>query len=169
MSKFFGHLKTILRHKYEVFRLMRECGRGWQGFWHDMSKFSPTEFIESVKYYQGVQSPINVARDIQGYSKAWLHHRGVNKHHSQYWVDLSFGKITCAEIPWKYLIEFICDGVAAGKTYCKNAGIDWRPENPLKYWEEKDSKSFYNDKTKAKYCIIILTSLIMVYDILLQK
>lgn len=149
-NKFFAHLRTVLLHKWEVFKLMRACGKGWQGFWHDMSKFSPVEFFESVKYYDGTQSPINLAREDKGYSAAWLHHKGRNKHHSQYWIDYSFGNITCAEIPWKYLLEFICDGVAAGKVYCKNAGKEWTEDNPLDYWIRVDSKSVINNNTKVK-------------------
>ena len=129
---------------------MCKCGRPIQGLLHDLSKFTPTEFIESVKFYQGNQSPINVARDVQGYSDAWLHHKGRNKHHTQYWVDLSFGKITCAEMPWKYLVEFICDGIGAGKAYARNQGKEWTEQDPLSYWETKDQYSIINEKTKAK-------------------
>lgn len=72
------HFKKILIHKKYVFFFARKLRIGWQGFWHDMSKFSPTEFFESVKYYQGTSSPIDAAKADMGYSMAWLHHTGHN-------------------------------------------------------------------------------------------
>ena len=74
----FKHFKKILIHKRYVFFFARKLGIGWQGFWHDMSKFSPVEFWESVKYYQGTSSPIDAAKADMGYSMAWLHHKGHN-------------------------------------------------------------------------------------------
>mgnify|MGYP006938595370 CR=1 FL=1 len=43
---------------------------------HDLSKYSPSEFIPGVKYYQdGHRSPNNAQREDEGVSKAWLHHK----------------------------------------------------------------------------------------------
>lgn len=126
---------------------MRDCGYRRRGILHDLSKFSPTEFIESVKYYQGNRSPIEACKEDKGYSLAWFHHRGINKHHSQYWCDISFGEVIPAKMPMKYLIEFICDGVGAGKAYLKD---DWTQKSPLEYWERKDKKSFYHDETREE-------------------
>jgi len=148
--KFFGHLQTVLYHKWQVFILMAKCGKPVQGFMHDMSKFSPVEFFESVKYYTGTKSPILAAKKDKGYSIAWMHHKGVNKHHFVYWVDPLFGDMVCVEIPWKYLLELICDGIAAGMTYSKNKGEEWRASNQLDYWYNIDSNSFMNDNTKKK-------------------
>lgn len=67
----FKHFNKILIHKKYVFFFARKLGIGWQGFWHDMSKFSPVEFWESVKYYQGTSSPIDAAKADMGYSMAW--------------------------------------------------------------------------------------------------
>ena len=93
MKNFVNHLKKILVHKWYVFIAMCSCRRPIQGLFHDMSKFSPTEFITSVKYYQGSRSPIEAEREDKGYSIVWLHHRSHNKHHSQYWVDMTWGVI----------------------------------------------------------------------------
>ena len=60
MNKFFGHLKTVLTHKWWVFKYACKLGIPWQGFMHDMSKFSPTEFFESVKYYMVMTRPEEV-------------------------------------------------------------------------------------------------------------
>ena len=76
------HLQTINHHKYLVMKECFEVGLYKQGLLHDMSKYSPTEFIESSKYYTGKHSPISEAKRENGYSKAWLHHKGRNKHHS---------------------------------------------------------------------------------------
>ena len=77
----FKHFKTVMTHKMYVFLFCKEAGIPWQGIKHDLSKFSPTEFIESVKYYTGTDSPINNCKKVNGYSEAWMHHKGRNKHH----------------------------------------------------------------------------------------
>lgn len=116
-QKFFGHLKTVLKHKYWVWYYMNKCGRGWQGLCHDMSKFSPTEFWESVKYYSGTSSPIDACKKDKGISMAWMHHKGLNPHHYEYWQDnFDYGG-EAKEMPWKYKVEMICDYLAAGRAY----------------------------------------------------
>ena len=84
---FFGHLHVINRHKFLVFKLCCRVGIPFQGLVHDLSKFSPEEFFEGVKYYQGNYSPIRNCKTVNGYSRAWLHHKGRNKHHYEYWFD----------------------------------------------------------------------------------
>lgn len=145
IKNIFGHLKTITKHKWVVFKLSIKAGIPLRGFLHDLSKYSPTEFFESVKYYQGgKRSPIPVARETQGYSKAWLHHKGRNKHHLEYWYD------TEAEmppvIPYKYAVEMICDKLAAGIVY---KGKEWTKEFEIEYWETKEKgRVLVNDKIK---------------------
>lgn len=147
MLNCFKHIITIIKHKHYVFINMTKCGYPIRGLLHDMSKFSFVEFSESVKFFQGNRSPIEAAKEDHGYSLAWLHHRGRNPHHSQYWCDISFGKVIPCEIPFKYLVELICDGIAAGKVYM---GKKWNNDTPLEYWLSKDCKSFYNANTKVK-------------------
>lgn len=149
-EKLKGHTKTVIDHKKEVYKCMKDCGHPIQGLLHDMSKFSPIEFFESVKYFTGTRSPIENAKEVKGYSDAWLHHKGKNKHHSQYWIDNSWGKTTPQEIPWKYLLELICDGIGAGKVYSKNRGETWSQETPLKYWYDRDQTSYYHPNTRKK-------------------
>lgn len=141
MKNIFKHLKIIFIHKWYVFKAMCDCGKPFQGFMHDWSKFSPTEFLESIKYYKGTSSPIDEAKRVKGYSDAWFHHRGRNKHHSQYWCDISFGEVKPCKIPWKYVVELICDGIGASKAYSKN---EWNKSIPLQYYNNVDSKSFYH-------------------------
>lgn len=145
-SKLLGHIKLVLRHKKYVFIAMKDCGHPIQGMLHDLSKFSLAELIESVKYFQGDRSPIEAAKEEKGYSSAWFHHRGRNKHHSQYWVDISFGEIRPCKIPWKYLVEHICDTIGAGKAYMGNK---WTNSVPIDYWNSKDSKSYYHNDTRS--------------------
>ena len=130
------HIALVSKHKWVVFKLCCRVGIPIRGLLHDLSKFSPTEFWESVKYYNGKKSPIIVSREINGYSKAWLHHQGRNKHHYQYWVDFT-AKEPAILIPYKYTAEMICDKVAAGIVY---EGKNWTPDVELKYWQKERSQ-----------------------------
>ena len=82
--KWYRHLKTINRHKRMVMHNCFKCGLYWQGLVHDLSKYSWTEFSVGAKYYQGTRSPNDAERESKGYSSAWLHHKGRNKHHLEY-------------------------------------------------------------------------------------
>lgn len=129
-QKFFGHLRNIIVHKHWVFIYCCKFGIPWQGIIHDLSKFSPTEFFESVKYFQGDASPIPVCKKLNGYSKVWQHHKGRNKHHYEYWTDNYDNGTTFIEIPSKYVLELLADWFAAGRTYhgknfTENDEYDW--------------------------------------------
>ena len=54
------HLKTINHHKMLVMRGCFRVGLYKQGLLHDLSKYSPTEFLVGCKYYQGNLSPNNI-------------------------------------------------------------------------------------------------------------
>ena len=113
---FFKHLHKINTHRFKVFVLCCKCGIPFRGLMHDLSKYSPIEFFEGVKYYtNGKHSPIIDCKKQNGYSKAWLHHKGRNKHHSEYWLDLA-APTKAPIIPFKYSVEMICDKIAASKT-----------------------------------------------------
>ena len=87
LKNFIGHFRTITRHRHKVIAHCRKAGIFWQGLRHDLSKYSPSEFLPGVKYYQGTRSPNEGERDVYGYSLAWMHHKGRNKHHFEYWTD----------------------------------------------------------------------------------
>lgn len=127
MNKYWKHFKLVLRHKYYVFMEMRRYGLYWQGLTHDLSKFSPVEFRQA-KYYSGTMSPISAEKRVRGYSISWLHHIHHNKHHWEYWYDVTSGKL--APIPERYLTEMVCDIVAASKAY---NGKKWTPDMPISY------------------------------------
>lgn len=140
----FLHTALVIRHRHKVFIHAVKCGIPFRGLVHDLSKFSPSEFFESVKFYQGNRSPIGVARRQMGVSKAWLHHKGRNKHHVEYWYDSE-----CSippMMPYKYAVECVCDKISATKTYAKKSYND---SLPLVHWERYGCKAPCNPKTYA--------------------
>jgi len=140
-----GHFMVITRHKWVVFKLCCKVGQPWRGLVHDLSKYSPTEFWEGVKYFNGKHSPITDAKKDKGYSQAWLHHKGRNKHHTDYCVDLSAPDKTPI-IPYQYVAEMLCDKLAAGMVY---KGKDWTKEYELDYWLNERDKTLVNDQVEA--------------------
>lgn len=145
--KFFKHLSTVIRHRRQVRKLCFKCGLYRQGLVHDLSKFSPAEFNAGVKYYQGYRSPQAKEREELGYSAAWLHHKGRNKHHFEYWTDFSDDKRVFVEMPARYLAEMICDRVAASKVYLKEK---YTQASPLEYYLAKTDREGMNSKTAEK-------------------
>ena len=144
MRNIFGHLKTILIHKWWVFYYCYKFGIPLQGITHDLSKFSPTEFLESIKFYQGGKSsPIPAAKKVQGYSLAWQHHKGRNKHHYEYWTDNYDSGTTCIKMPYKYVLELVADYLAAGRTY---RGKDFTFVDEYEWWMKcKDCRKIHKD------------------------
>ena len=140
----FKHIKKVCIHKHWVFYYCCKCGIPIRGILHDLSKFSPAEFWESVKYYQGDKSPIDACKEKNGYSNAWLHHKGRNKHHYEYWQDNFDNGGEALEMPFKYKVEMLCDFLGAGRAYfgkkfSYNKEFDWwenKKKNPLAMHEE---------------------------------
>ncbi|MBO8433701.1 MAG: catalase [Tyzzerella sp.] len=134
MNKFYEHFKTITYHKYLVMKYCFRMGLFKQGITHDLSKYSPTEFLVGVKYFQGHRSPNNAEREDKGYSSSWLHHKGRNKHHYEYWLDYGGNKeqpFIGMRIPENYIVEMLADRIAACKVYQKDK---YTNESPLKYY-----------------------------------
>lgn len=131
LKNFFGHLKTVIKHRWFVFLHCYYAGIPLQGLIHDLSKFSPVEFFEGVKYYQGDKSPINACKEANGYSMAWFHHKGRNKHHFEYWIDYMDDGGKSIQMPYKYALELICDFLGAGKAY---NGKNFTYRNELDWW-----------------------------------
>ncbi len=119
----FKHLRTILRHRRLVRYHARRVGIRLQGWTHDLSKFSPVEFWAGAKYYTGTHSPNDGERDEHGYSVAWMHHKGRNRHHYEWWIDTDpvTHRYHAAQMPVNYLAEMFCDRIAASKVYRGNA------------------------------------------------
>ena len=113
------HFMTITKHRHKVIVHCAKAGILWQGLRHDLSKYTPTEFIPGAKYYQGTRSPNEQERDLYGHSLAWMHHKGRNRHHYEYWNDYN-PQTKCienVEMPLRFVIEMFCDRVAASKIY----------------------------------------------------
>ncbi len=141
-----NHFITITKHRHEVIKNCFKAGIGLQGLFHDLSKYSPAEFIPGMMYFQGDRSPNEMERETIGYSTAWMHHKGRNRHHYEYWNDYS-PKTKClegVEMPVKYFVEMICDRVAASKIYY---GENYTDEAPLNYYLRKKGKILINKKT----------------------
>jgi hypothetical protein len=142
---FFRHLKTVIRHRRIVRKLCFKCGLIWQGLTHDLSKFSRAEFRAGVKYYQGNRSPQAKEREELGFSAAWLHHKGRNKHHAEYWTDSGgVGAMSPVKMPPRYLAEMVCDRVAASKVY---KGNNYHDGCPLEYFEARKGRVVMHSET----------------------
>jgi len=140
----FRHIALVVRHRNKVLVHCIKCGIPFRGLVHDLSKFSPSELFESARYYQGNRSPIGACRRATGVSYAWLHHKGRNKHHIEYWLDPD-----CAVtplMPYKYAVECVCDKLAATKTY---AGKEYNTSMPMAHWQRYGNKVDGNPKTMA--------------------
>lgn len=110
-------MKTVLVHKRWVYYYCCKFGIPWRGIAHDLSKFSPTEFFESVKYWTGKVSPIDICKRVNGVSKAWMHHKGRNRHHYEYWQDNFDRGGTPIQMPFKESVEMLADYLGAGQAY----------------------------------------------------
>lgn len=139
LAKMAGHLHTILHHKLLVAEGCFQVGLYGQGLTHDLSKFSPVEFLNGCRYYQhGKQSPNNGERVSKGYSEAWIHHKGHNRHHYEHWTDYNVRAAEAGEfpvrpvkMPRKYVAEMLMDRIAASKNYLKDC---YTQHEPLKYY-----------------------------------
>lgn len=149
LIKAWKHFKTITYHKYLVMQGCFKVGLYRQGILHDLSKYSPDEFWVGVKYYQGNRSPNNAEREDIGYSSAWLHHKGRNKHHYEYWIDYSTkaiaGGMAPAPMPVRYVAEMLMDRIAACKVY---NGADYTDASPLEYYSKGKEKAPIHPRTK---------------------
>ena len=127
------HFKTITHHKLLVMQGCFKVGLIRQGLLHDLSKYGPAEFLTGIHYYQGTRSPNAAEREDKGYSEAWMHHKGRNKHHYEYWSDLNIktGKYEHFPMPRKYFVEMIMDRRAACMTY---QGKNYTPGSALAYY-----------------------------------
>ena len=143
-----AHFRVITRHRHLVVRHCFRAGIPFRGLLHDLSKYSPTEFIPGAKYFQGDRSPNERAREIFGYSSAWMHHKGRNKHHYEYWVDYNprEKKEMPVEMPKKFLVEMFCDRVAASKVY---AGENYNDGFPLAYFRRGKTVGMLHPNTAA--------------------
>lgn len=142
------HFITITKHRHKVIANCARAGILWQGLRHDLSKYSPTEFIPGAKYFQGTRSPNERERELYGSSLAWMHHKGRNRHHYEYWNDYNpkTKTIENVKMPVKYVVEMFCDRMAASKIY---NGENYTDEHPFKYFLNIRGKHRMHPETEA--------------------
>jgi hypothetical protein len=155
--KAWRHFKTITHHKWLVLQGCFRVGLYWQGLTHDLSKYSPTEFLTGARYYQGTRSPNAAEREDKGYSEAWMHHKGRNRHHYEYWTDLNrqTRNYDAIPMPRKYFVEMIMDRRAACMTY---QGKNYKDDSALIYFERSLEKNLMHPQTnqELRYVLTML-------------
>ena len=147
-----AHFKTITEHRRLVCRYCLRLGLVWQGLTHDLSKYAPVEFWRGAKYYQGDRSPNDAERKATGMSLAWLHHKGRNRHHFEYWIDYlatSDGRVSYGgnKMPLRYVAEMFCDRIAASKVYQGEAYTD---ASPYEYFVRPKAEILIHPDTSAE-------------------
>lgn len=146
MAHYLKHFHTIMKHKWLVMVHTFKCGIPLRGILHDLSKFSPSEFIPSAKYYNGHYSPIVNERKNEGlYSCVFTHHTNRNKHHFEYWISEYKGDFVLKAMPYKYALEYVCDMIAASKTYL---GKKYKKDEPLKFFLSRYGHYLMHSATK---------------------
>ena len=155
LQRFCGHLHTVNTHRFLVMKMCFSCGMYRQGLLHDLSKYSLTEFVPSVRYYQGNRSPISREKEVNGYSQCWLHHKGRNRHHWEYWVDRENGKtnLICLPMPFDCLLESVLDRISASKTYNKDKYTD---SEPYDFFLRSREYHTMNQKTASEIASLLL-------------
>ncbi len=153
-TKWYKHLATINHHKLEVGKNCFRCGLYRQGVLHDLSKYSWAEFSVGAKYFQGNRSPNEAEREATGVTTSWLHHKGRNKHHLEYWIDydLKNGGVTGMKMPDNYIVEMFCDRVAASKVYKKDAYTD---ASALEYYWKGKSRVMLHPYSRKKLELLL--------------
>ena len=148
------HLKTITKHRWLVLKGCFRVGLYRQGLTHDLSKYSPTEFWIGAKYYQGTRSPNAAEREDKGFSEAWMHYKGRNRHHYEYWSDLNkaTGRYECVEMPRRYLVEMVMDRRAACITYQGKAYTD---ASAFEYFDKSRERSLMHPNTRRQLQYIL--------------
>ncbi len=154
----FKHFKVITKHRHMVIRHCAKCGILWQGLRHDLSKYTPTEFLQGAKYFIGTRSPNEGERSEKGYSLAWIHHQGRNKHHFEYWKDYNpkTKLIEPVKMPYRYVIEMFCDRVAASKIY---QGKNYSDKHPIEYFmRSKSTRAIHPDTSDELELLLTMLS-----------
>ncbi len=148
------HFKTITKHRWLVRSGCFQVGLYWQGLVHDLSKYAPTEFCTGAAYYQGNRSPNAAEREAKGYSEAWMHHKGRNRHHYEYWTDMNrqTGRYEAVPMPRKYLVEMVMDRRAACIVY---QGRDYTDGSALAYFLKSRERELMHPRTQRELELIL--------------
>ncbi|MCR4903326.1 MAG: DUF5662 family protein [Butyrivibrio sp.] len=150
LSNIIGNFKTVTHHRHLVRKYCFKMGLYRQGLMHDLSKYSPSEFWISARFYQGNRSPHAALREQYGFSPGWLHHKGRNKHHYEYWLDFQRncpGNIYPCKMPDRYIAEMVADRIAACRVY---KGDAYTTSSPLEYYNLAPEANLMHPYTREK-------------------
>ena len=152
--KAWQHFKTITHHRWLVRGGCFRVGLYWQGLTHDLSKYTPTEFSVGARFYQGNRSPNGAEREAKGYSEAWMHHKGRNRPHYEYWTDMhpETRLYESVPMPRKYLVEMVMDRIAACRVY---QGKNYTDGSALAYFDRSREKSLMHPQLKQELGYIL--------------
>ena len=152
--KAWRHFLTITKHRMLVLDGCFRVGLYWQGLVHDLSKYSPTEFWNGARYFQGTRSPNTAERELKGYSEAWIHHKGRNRHHYEYWTDMNLQTRNYEPVPMprKYLVEMVMDRRAACMIY---QGKAYKPASALEYFDKSREKTLMHSQTRQELSFLL--------------
>ena len=92
-----------------------------------------------------------VKRSENGVSLSWLHHKGRNRHHFEYWIDYRIGPdgtVTMGgcKMPKKYVAEMFCDRIAACRVY---QGEKYTDASAYDYFHRTKGHLWINEETAA--------------------
>ena len=150
------HIKTINHHKMLVMQGCFRLGLYRQGLVHDLSKYTWPELRIGFRYYQQGRSPHVGEREKYGYSTAWMHHKGRNRHHAEYWIDYTADPadkhIAGMRMPVKYVVEMFVDRISASKNYRGERYLD---SDPLDYYEKRKDYMVVDDRTRKQLEILL--------------
>ena len=129
-----GHFSTITHHKMLVMKTCFKVGLYKQGLLHDLSKYTPIEFIPGVIYYQGDRSPINREKELKTCSR---------------------GKLVGMKMPKKYVAEMVIDRISASKNYLKD---QYNDGSALAYYLNGKHMMLIDDETDylSRYLLTML-------------
>jgi len=129
IKPYYNYLKYVLEHKKNVFKTCWKRKLYLHAITHDLSKFSPKEFIPYAEWFYGYHGvklekeftyeQLNnqslykmscISRNYleckRNFNKAWEHHYKNNPHHWDYWLD---AKGIPQRMDSKYLNQMIAD------------------------------------------------------------
>jgi len=148
--QYWSHFKYTTMHKWYVFLECIYMGIFWRGVFHDLSKYSPSEFCQYANYFFDTDGTRFVKHDdnvrSQDFARAWNHHLKRNDHHWQYWIEFSYdGRITMNPrvMDWDAMKEMVCDMRGAGRAQ----GVD-DPQNPLKWYTANRDRILLHPDTR---------------------
>lgn len=142
------HFKTITNHKLLVMKYCFKVGLYKQALLHDLSKYTWIEFRAGIKYYKGIVSPNGIQKEKEGLSTAWLHHKGRNKHHFEYWIDYGMNPkegLIGMKMPTCYVVEMFIDRMSASMNYQKEK---YTNRSALEYYEARKQYYLLHEETR---------------------